>query len=112
MIVRYITAAIGGGLITVAMLLGMNEVAQKFKERDPTRYFGIVDFVALPEDRRPARPPAPATPPERPRIDVQTPGSTALPLHMPSVDPDPDRVAPPPLIPEPDPEAPAPDRER
>lgn len=102
MIVRYVTAAIGGSLITVAMLLGMNEVAQKFKERDPTRYFSVVDFVALPQDRRPVRPPPPAMPPERPQIDVRTPGSSPLPLQMPTIDDD--RVAPPPLIPEPDPE--------
>lgn len=102
MIVRYVTAAIGGSLITVAMLLGMNEVAQKFKERDPTRYFGIVDFVALPESRRPTPPPAPAVPPERPRVEVRTSTATSLPLQIPRVDQE--RVIPPPLIPEPDPD--------
>src|SRR5690606_7881611 len=40
MIVRYITATIGGCVITIAMLLGMNQIAERFKERDPTRYFG------------------------------------------------------------------------
>jgi len=100
MIVRYVTAGIGASLITAAMLLGMNGIAQKFKERDPTRYFGIADFVSLPDDGRPRRPRAPATPPERPQIDVRAPGSTDLPLHIPSVDQE--RVAPPPLIPEPD----------
>ena len=100
MIVRYLTAAVGGSLITIAMLLGMNQVAEKFKERDPTRYFGVVDFVALPEGRRPTPPPAPTIPPERPRIDVRGSGDPSLPVHMPNVDRE--RVTPPPLIPESD----------
>jgi len=99
MIGRYLAATIGGSVITVAMLLGMNEIAEQFKERDATRYFGIVDFVALPKDRRPTPPPAPAIPPERPRIDVRTQG-TRLPVQIPSVDHE--RVAPPPLVPDPD----------
>jgi len=108
MIVRYITATIGGCLITFAMLLGMHGIAEKFKERDATRYFGIVDFVALPESRRPSPPPAPAIPPERPRIDVRTPTATSLPVQLPSVDQQ--RVTPPPLIPEPDPDGSRPSR--
>ena len=99
MIVRYVMAAIGGSLITVAMLLGMNQIAQKFQERDPTRYFSIVDFVALPKDRRPTRPPAPSMPPERPQIEVHLPRGSTLPVQVPSVDDA--RVVPPPLIPEP-----------
>ena len=103
MIARYVTAAVGASLITGAMLVGMNQVAQKFKERAPTKYFGITDFVALPRDGRPRPPPAPAIPPERPQIDIRVRGDTGLPVSIPSVLPD--RVAPPPLVPEADPEA-------
>ena len=104
MIGRYLAATIGGSVITLAMLLGMNEIAEQFKERDPTRYFSVVDFVALPKDRRPSPPPVPAVPPERPRIDVRT-QNTRLPVQIPSVDQE--RVSPPPLIPDPDAAVPA-----
>jgi hypothetical protein len=111
MIGRYIAAAVGGTVITLAMLLAMNQVALKFKDRDPTRYFGIVDFVALPEgSRRPQPPPAPTQPPARPQIDIQRSGGGNLPVSMPRVDED--RVAPPPLIPEPDPNAVGPASQR
>ena len=67
MIGRYLVAVIGGTVITVGMLLAMNQVALKFKDRDATRYFGITDFVALPPgSRRPQPPPAPTMPPSRP----------------------------------------------
>lgn len=79
----------------------MNQIAEKFKERDPTRYFGIVDFVALPENRRPTPPPAPATPPERPRIDVRGSGDPRPSVQLPSVI-DSELVRPPPLVPEAD----------
>lgn len=110
MIGRYIVATIGGSLVTLALLLAMNQVALKFQERDSTLYFGISDFVALPQSRRPQPPPAPAVPPDRPQIDIQRPGDTRLPVRMPSVDDT--RVTPPPLIPEADPDAVGSARER
>lgn len=100
MIARYLTALAGASVITIAILLGMNQVAKKFEERDAMRYFGITDFVALPESRRPEPPPPPAVPPDRPQIDVRPSGDSTLPVRIPSVDTD--RVAPPPLIPSPD----------
>ncbi len=96
----------GASLITGAMLVGMNQIAEKFKERAPNTYFGITDFVALPRDRRPTPPPAPAIPPERPQIDIRVPrdpGVPGVPVSIPSVPTD--RVAPPPLVPEADPDS-------
>src|SRR5690606_22016792 len=103
MIARYVMATIGGCLITLALLLGTNQIAQTCNERDPTRYCGTTEFVALPDGRRPTAPPAPAMPPPRPRLDVRSSGTPDLPVQIPRVDQD--RVAPPPLIPEPDPNA-------
>ncbi|MFO7286175.1 MAG: hypothetical protein LOD94_00685 [Gammaproteobacteria bacterium] len=103
MIPRYLVAFVGASLITSAMLLGMNEVARRLKERDPTQYFQISSFIPAPEDRRPRRPPAPQARPELPQIEYATPLDADVPLSVPTVDPD--RLASPPLVPEPSPGA-------
>lgn len=107
MIARFIIAAVGGGIITTGMLLGMNQFAQQFKEQDPTRYFSVTDFVALPEPRKPRPPQAPMLPPDRPQIDVRVTDDSRLPVRLPSVDSE--RLTPPPLVPE---GQPAPDSRR
>lgn len=99
MIARYLAALVGGSLITIAILLGMHHFAENITARDPMRYFGITDFVALPDSRRPTPPPAAATPPDRAQIDIRPSGDARVPVRMPQIDPD--RVAPPPLVPEP-----------
>jgi hypothetical protein len=98
MIPRIIAATIGGGLITTAMLLGMNQFTERFKEQDPIRYFTITDFIAAPPGRRPTPPPAPAAPPDRPQIEYRQPVGTRLPVESPAVEAD--RLQPPPLVPE------------
>jgi len=103
MVQRLLIAVAGASLITSAMLLGMNEVAQHLKERDPTQYFQISSFTPAPESRRPKPPPAPAVPPERPWLDHAQPRDTRVPVTAPSVDPE--RLAAPPLVPEPSPDA-------
>jgi len=103
MIPRYLAAFVGASLVTSAMLLGMNEVARRLKDRGPTQYFRISSFVPAPESRRPVRPPAPQTRPELPQIEYTTPRDAGVPLSAPTVDPE--RLAAPPLVPEPLPDA-------
>lgn len=99
MVPRFLIAAIGGSLITSAMLLGMNHFAQALKAQDPTQYFQVADFFAAPADRRPVRPAAPELPPERPQIHHSLPQDLNVSIPGPALDDE--RIAPPPLIPEP-----------
>lgn len=97
MVPRLLIAIVGGGLITSAMLIGMSQFAQRFKERDATEYFQISSFMPAPEGGRPARPPAPATPPDRPRVEYRQPQrDTQVPVPTPAVEPE--RLSPPPLV--------------
>lgn len=96
------------------MLIGMNEVAKVFRERDPTRYFRITDVIIPERSGRPERPSEAQLPPERstpqfdppterprvngPRIDV------APPLPAPDIEPRLERRVQPPEV-QPEPEA-------
>lgn len=105
--VRLVIAFIGGTAVTIALLLLMNEATKHFKDRDPTRYFGIVDFIPAPEGGLPRPPPAPRAQPERAQLPYDRSGDAALPLDRPSVqDEQPERAVPVPVDPGP---APAPD---
>ncbi len=99
MLPRLLISVAGASVITSAMLLGMNQIAQRFKERDPMQYFQISSFTPAPESRRPKPLPPPAVPPELPQIDYSDRRGARVPLSAPSVDPD--RLAAPPLVPEP-----------
>jgi len=99
MVPRLLIAFAGASLITSAMLLGMNRIAQSLKERDPIQYFQISAFTPAPESRRPKPIPPPAVPPELPRIDFREPRDTRVPVAVPSIDPE--GLAAPPLVPEP-----------
>lgn len=97
---RFAAALIVAAGITGSMLYGMNKFAQKFKERDPTRYFRVSDII-LPDPSRPAkRPPEAQLPPSRstpaysgpgvnPRVDIDHPRlDVAPPVPGPDVKPD------------------------
>ena len=99
MVPRFLIAAVGGSLITSAMLLGMNHFAQALQVRDPTQYFQVADFFAGPANRRPTRPAAPDLPPERPQIQYSKPEDLGVSIPTPALEDE--RVSPPPLIPEP-----------
>lgn len=87
MVVRILTALVGGAVITTGMLLGMHEATKHFKDKDPTRYFGIVDFIPAPEDRSaPEPPPKPQAPPERPRVPYEPTDAPTLPVEQPQTD--------------------------
>jgi hypothetical protein len=65
MIPRVVTAFIGASLITFWMFLGMSEVSKWFKERDPTQYFRVTQFIPQDTSRRPRRFLVPRAQPER-----------------------------------------------
>ena len=80
---RTLIAVAGALVITVLLLLAMNEVVSKFRERDGTRYF-LVDFIAPVETgrQRVQRLEVPESTTERvrpevdnarPRLDVEAP---------------------------------------
>lgn len=110
MVLRIVVASIGGAAVTIALLLLMNEATKHFKDRDPTRYFGIADFIPAPEGRLPTPPPAPGAQPERAQLRYDRSGDATLPVARPSVEDErPEPAVPVPVDPGP---APGPDAER
>ena len=45
MLGRLLIATIGGAVITVGMLFGMNEVAELFTQRSPDLYYRVMDYI-------------------------------------------------------------------
>ena len=98
---RLLIAIVGALAITVALLFGMLEVTNEFRERDPTRYF-MVDFIEAPDRgrERPTLAPTPELPPERmrpqfdsggprlevDRLDVEASSDLTLPATLPDLD--------------------------
>ena len=82
---RLVIASIGGALITITILLGMSEVAQKFRERDPTRYYRIVDFIPAPDGWRRPEFRDPTLRPERTQLPYEGSGTTVA-VEPPSAD--------------------------
>jgi hypothetical protein len=82
---RLLFAVIGAAAITIGMLLGMNEIAKKFRERDPTRYFSVTDFIPAEGIRKPRLAPTPEAQPERPSA-VDAPPAPKVSLSRPTVD--------------------------
>jgi hypothetical protein len=72
-IARLLIALIGAAVITVGLLLFMNEAANRFVLRDPMLYFRIADFIPAPDRgrQRPEAPPSPELAPERPQLDFE-----------------------------------------
>ncbi len=86
---RLLIALVGAAVITSGMLLGMSEITHKFRDRDSTRYFRIVDFLPAPEGRRRLRRPTqPDLPPERQDLRYER-SITTLPIDRPAVHDDP-----------------------
>ncbi len=82
---RLLIALVGAAVITSGMLLGMSEVTQKFRDRDTTRYFRIVDFLPAPDGRRRLRRPTqPDLPPKREDLPYEQSIKT-LPVDRPAV---------------------------
>ena len=73
---RLVIASIGGAVITISILLGMSEIAVKFRERDPTRYFRIVDFIPAPDGWRRPEFRDPTLPPERAQLPYEGSGAS------------------------------------
>jgi hypothetical protein len=85
-VTRLIIASTGALVVTLALLLAMNEVTSRFREKDPTRYFSIDVVQPLDTGRRKPEPPrAPELPPERAQPRYEAPVTT-LPFERPPVD--------------------------
>ena len=84
-VARIVIASIGGAIITVSILLGMSGIAEKFRERDPTRYFRIVEFIPAPDGWRRPEFRDPTLPPERAQLPYEGPRA-AIPVDTPSAD--------------------------
>lgn len=71
MITRYLIAIIGALAITLGLFFFMNDLAQRYVTRDPTRYFQIMDFIPGPDrGRERVRPPSdPRLAPEVPDLE-------------------------------------------
>ena len=82
---RILIASIGGAIITVSILFGMSEIAAKFRERDPTRYFRIVDFIPAPDGWRRPEFRDPTLPPERAQLPYEGEGA-AVAVEAPEAD--------------------------
>ena len=76
MISRLLLAAFGGMVITIGLLLFMDDVTNRYLLRDPTQYFRITDYFPAPGRGRqlPDVPVVPESAPERPRFDVPQEG--------------------------------------
>ncbi len=75
-VARLVIASIGGAIITISILLAMSEIAAKFRERDPTRYFRIVDFIPAPDGWQRPEFRDPTLPPERAQLPYEGSGAS------------------------------------
>lgn len=83
---RVLTALIVAAGITASMLYGMNKIAEKFRQRDPTRYFRVTDVI-MPDANRPARrPPEAQLAPARNEPAYRAPSEQQLNVEQPHVD--------------------------
>jgi hypothetical protein len=83
-LVRLLFALVGALAVTIGILLSMNEVAERVRQRDPTKYFRISDVIVLPGSKRPERPPTPDLPPQRAQPDVRLGGTPDFGVSIPS----------------------------
>ncbi len=72
MIPRLLLAALGGMVITIGLLLFMDDVTNRYLLRDPTQYFRITDYFPAPDRGRllPDLPVVPENAPDRPQFEV------------------------------------------
>lgn len=75
---RLVIAIVGASIITVGMFLGMSRIVAIFRQRDPTQYFQIRDFIPAPKGRRLPNLNLPESQPARAKTDSLKPGETAI----------------------------------
>jgi len=70
-VIRYAIAFIGAASITIAMLLFMNDLVNRFILREPVQYFAIANFFPAPDRGRqlPVAPPRPLAAPNAPELE-------------------------------------------
>ena len=70
-VIRYAIAFIGAASITIAMLLFMNDLVNRFILREPVQYFAIANFFPAPDRGRqlPDAPPSPLAAPNAPELE-------------------------------------------
>ena len=70
-VIRYAIAFIGAVSITIAMLLFMNDLVNRFILREPVQYFAIAHFFPAPDRGRqlPDEPPSPLAAPNAPELE-------------------------------------------
>lgn len=72
-IIRYTLAVVGAASITIALLLLMNDLVNRFILREPVEYFAIASFLPAPDRGRqlPDAPPSPAAAPDTPELEYE-----------------------------------------
>ncbi len=86
---RVLLAVLGAVVITIGLLLLMDDVTSRYLLRDPTSYFRITDYIPAPDRGRqlPDIPVVPETAPQRPEAeypeDEEQPGGELPPWELP-----------------------------
>ena len=81
-------AVIGAASITIALLLFMNDLVNRFILRDPIQYFAITSFISAPDRGRqlPDAPASPAVAPVAPELDYERTEDVVVELPVVEVD--------------------------
>ena len=87
-VIRYTIAVIGAVSITIALLLFMNDLVNRFILRDPIQYFAITSFISAPDRGRqlPDAPPTPAVVPNTPELEYESSEDVVVDVPVVSVD--------------------------
>ena len=85
-IIGYTIAVVGAATITLALLLLMNDLVNRFILREPVEYFSIASFLPAPDRGRqlPDAPPSPAVAPDTPELEYES--SEDVVVEVPIVD--------------------------
>ena len=70
-VIRYAIAFVGATSITIALLLFMNDLVNRFILREPVQYFAIANFFPAPDRGRrlPDAPTSPLAAPDAPELE-------------------------------------------
>ncbi len=87
-IIRYTIAVVGAATITIALLLLMNDLVNRFVLRDPVDYFAIASFLPAPDRGRqlPDAPPSPAVAPDTPELEYESSGDVVVDVPIVDID--------------------------